>query len=149
MPHIHFQTDQSIPPTAAASDHEMKSPPLHAMGLLRNQKMPILEGKQKFEKTDLQRTFPIMPLFLDDGLMSGITTSTYSYQGGGDEGNQQQMFDEDGRSLMQPTTASEGLSRRKNRQGKGLLCPCSGRHFEEGCREKFSFKILRVTSSQH
>ncbi|KAJ8039410.1 hypothetical protein HOLleu_17120 [Holothuria leucospilota] len=117
MPHIHFQSDQSIPPTAAASDHELKSPPLHAMGLLRNQKMPILEGKQKFEKTDLHRTFPIMPLFLDDGLMSGITTSTYSYQGGGDEGNQQQIFDEDGRSLMQPTTASEGLSRRKNRQG--------------------------------
>lgn len=88
--------------------------------------MPILEGKQKFEKTDVPlHRIPRMQLFLDDRVLS---SSSFSYHGrggaGGDEGrdhhhHHREVYDEDGQSLMPaPTTVSEGPSHRRNRIGK-------------------------------
>ncbi|PIK53167.1 hypothetical protein BSL78_09945 [Apostichopus japonicus] len=58
-----------------------------------------------------------MPLFLDDP--AAMSSASFSYQGRGDEGHdQQRVYDEDGQSLMPAaTTISEGLSRRKNHFG--------------------------------
>ena len=72
MPLIHF--DQSQP------GHRALSPtPLLASGILQNKKMSIHEGRQRLgDREQEAATGAKNPFYLDDTVLSAMTTSTYT-----------------------------------------------------------------------